>query len=208
VLKIWGRASSANVMKVLWCCTELGEKYERYDVGGPFGGNDDPKYRAMNPNGRVPTVDDGGTIIWESNTVVRYLCATRRAETLYPTDPARRSFVERWMDWQLGHAGPAVTPLFMGYVRTPAEKRNAAALEQARKDAVPVWRIVEDWLEHQNWPYLAGADFTIGDIPVAIFARRWFGMPIERPPMKRLEAWFDRVKARPGFVEHVAVPMS
>jgi len=208
VLKIWGRASSANVMKVLWCCTELDEPYERYDVGGPYGGNDDPKYRAMNPNGRVPTIDDNGTIVWESNTVVRYLCATRRAETLYPADPARRTFVERWMDWQLGHGGPATTPLFMGYVRTPPEKRNAAALEQARKDAVPVWQIVETWLEHQNWAYLAGNDFTIGDIPVAIFARRWFGMPIERPPMKRLEAWYDRVKARPGFVAHVAVPMS
>jgi glutathione S-transferase len=208
VLKIWGRASSANVMKVLWCCTEVGEPYDRVDVGGAYGGNDEPGYRAMNPNGRVPTVDDNGLIMWESNTIVRYICATRRAESLYPNDPGRRTHVERWMDWQLAHCGPAVTPLFMGYVRTPAEKRDPAALEKARKDAIPVWRIVEDWLEHQNWTYLAGNDFTIADIPVAIFARRWFGFAIERPPMKRLEAWFDRVKTRPGFVQHVAVPMS
>jgi glutathione S-transferase len=195
-------------MKVLWCCTELGEKYERTDVGGPYGGNDDAKYRAMNPNGRVPTVEDNGTIIWESNTIVRYLCATRRAETLYPTDPAKRTFAERWMDWQLGHGGPAITPLFMGYVRTPPEKRNEAALAEALKAAIPVWQVVEDWLAHRGWPYLAGTEFTVGDIPVAIFARRWFGMPIERPPMKQIEAWYDRVKVRPGFVEHIAVPMS
>jgi glutathione S-transferase len=208
VLKIWGRTSSANVMKVLWCCTELGEKYERYDVGGAFGGNDKPDYRAMNPNGRVPTIDDNGTIVWESNSCMRYLCATRRAEKLYPSDPARRSFVERWMDWQLGHGGPATTPLFFGYIRTPPEKRDAAALERARQEAIPVWRIVEDWLAHQDWNYLAGNEFTIGDIPVAIFARRWFGLPYERPPMKRLEAWYDRVKTRPGFIEHIAVPMT
>jgi glutathione S-transferase len=208
VLKIWGRASSANVMKVLWCCTELGEPYERLDVGAEFGGNHEPSYRAMNPNERVPTVEENGLILWESNTIVRYICATRRAETLYPSDPARRSHVERWMDWQLAHLGPAVTPLFLGYVRTPPEKRDPAGLEKARKDAIPTWQIVEDWLQHRNWHYLASDDFTVADIPVAIFARRWFGFAIERPKMPRLEAWFDRVKTRPGFVQHVAGPMS
>ncbi|HUB96941.1 MAG TPA: glutathione S-transferase [Stellaceae bacterium] len=207
MLKIWGRASSANVMKVLWCCTELNERYERLDVGGPYGGNDEPAYRAMNPNGRVPTVEENGVVMWESNSVVRYLCTTRRAEKLYPTDPGKRSFVERWMDWQLAHCGPDTTPLFMGYVRTPPEKRDPAALERARKVAIPTWQIAEDWLAHQKWPYLAGQDFTIGDIPVAIFARRWFAFPIERPSMPHLEAWYDRVKTRPGFVEHIAVPM-
>ena len=83
-----------------------------------------------------------------------------------------------------------------------------AALEKARKEGIPIWQIVEDWLEHQNWDYLAGNDFTIGDIPVAIFARRWFALPIERPAMPRLEAWYDRVKPRPGFIEHIAGPMS
>ena len=208
MIKIWGRASSANVMKVLWCCTEIGEPYERVDVGGPFGGNDDPKYRAMNPNGRVPTVEDKGIIMWESNTIVRYLCATRLATWLYPADPGQRTHVERWMDWQLAHLGGAVTPLFMGYVRTPEEKRNPAALEKARKDAIPVVQVIEDALAHQGSKFLAGDALTIGDIPVAIFIRRWLAFPIERPAMPLLEAWFDRVQTRPGFVEHVAVPMS
>jgi len=208
VLKIWGRTTSANVMKVLWVCTELNEPYERYDVGGPYGGNDKPDYLAMNPNGRVPTVEENGVIMWESNTITRYICTTRRAETLYPSDPGRRTYVERWMDWQLAHCGPAVTPLFMAFVRTPAAQRDPAAIEKSRKAAIPTWQIVEDWLKHQNWDYLAGNDFTIGDIPVAIFARRWFAFEIERPPMPRLEAWFDRIKTRPGFIEHIAVPMA
>jgi glutathione S-transferase len=208
VLKIWGRATSANVMKVLWCCAELDEPYERVDVGGPFGGNDDPKYRAMNPNGRVPTVEENGLVMWESNSIVRYLCATRDAQSLYPTDPGRRTHVERWMDWQLAHCGPDVTPLFMGYVRTPPEKRDLAALERARTNAIPTWQIAESWFEHQNWPYLAGQEFTIADIPAAIFARRWFAFPIDRPAMPRLEAWYERVRVRPGFVQHIAVPMA
>ncbi len=112
------------------------------------------------------------------------------------------------MDWQLAHLGGAVTPLFMGYIRTPEEKRNPAALEKARKDAIPVVQVIEDLLAHQGSKFLAGDALTIGDIPVAIFIRRWFAFPIERPPMPLLEAWYDRVKSRPGFIEHVAVPMS
>ena len=204
MIKIWGRSSSSNVMKVLWCCTEIGEPYERVDWGGQFGGGDDPAYLAKNPNGRVPTVEDGGLVIWESNTIIRYLCATRGAETLYPKDPGRRTYVERWMDWQLAHPGNAMTTLFFGYIREPGT-RTPAALEAARKDAIAIWRIVEHGLA--AGPYLAGADFTIADIPVAILARRWFGFPIERPDLPRLKAWYDRVSVRPGFVTHVAGPL-
>ena len=98
MLKIWGRTTSSNVQKVLWCCAELGIEYERVDLGGPFGGNRDPEYLAMNPNGRVPTIRDNDLILWESNTICRYLAATRHGEQLYPSDPALRANVERWMD--------------------------------------------------------------------------------------------------------------
>ena len=107
MLKIWGRASSSNVQKVLWCCAELDIEFERVDVGGPFGGNRDPEYLAMNPNGLVPTVKDGDLVMWESNTICRYLAATRNGEHLYPRDPAARTHVERWMDWQLAVIGAA-----------------------------------------------------------------------------------------------------
>src|SRR5690348_9690795 len=101
VLKIWGRANSFNVQKVLWCADELGVPYERVDLGGPFGGNDDPAYRRLNPNGVVPTIQDGDLVLWESNAIVRYLAAKHGSGTLYPSDLAVRADADRWMDWQL-----------------------------------------------------------------------------------------------------------
>ncbi len=99
MLKIWGRTTSSNVQKVLWCCAELNIPYDRTDWGGPFGGNRDPEYLRLNPNGLVPTVIDGDLVMWESNSICRYLAATRDGESLYPRDPAARTHVERWMDW-------------------------------------------------------------------------------------------------------------
>ena len=126
MLKIWGRATSSNVQKVLWCCAELGIEFERVDVGGPFGGNRDPEYLAMNPNGLVPTVKDGDLVMWESNTICRYLAATRNGEHLYPRDPAARTHVERWMDWQLAVIGAPMGQLLFGLVRSTPETRDPA----------------------------------------------------------------------------------
>src|SRR5262249_53562588 len=115
MLKIWGRTSSLNVQKVLWCCVELGIEFERIDWAGQFGGNDDPDYRAMNPHGRVPSIKDGDVVVWESNTILRYLCATRGGARLHPENPAARSAVECWMDWQLAGLNPSMTALLLGY---------------------------------------------------------------------------------------------
>ena len=208
MLKIWGRTNSSNVMKVLWLCEELGEKYERLDWGGQFGGNDDPKYRAMNPNGRVPTIEDNGNIIWESNSILRYLCTTRGNDKLYPKDPGKRTLVERWMDWQLANSGGAMTDLFFGLVRTPPEKRDAAKIAKALKESGDIWGIVERHLAQTGGPYLAGSDFTLADIPNGIHARRWFGYAIERPNLPHLKAWHDRIAERPGYKKYIGVPLS
>ena len=133
MLKIWGRASSSNVQKVLWCCAELDLPFERVDVGGTFGGNRDPEYLALNPNGLVPTVKDGELIMWESNTICRYLASTRNGERIYPRNPAARTHVERWMDWQLAVVGPPMGQLLFGLVRTKPEARDPAAIEAARR---------------------------------------------------------------------------
>jgi glutathione S-transferase len=208
MLKIWGRNNSSNVMKVLWCCAEMNEPFERIDWGGQFGGGTDPAYLAKNPNGRVPTVEDNGNIIWESNTILRYLCTTRGNEKLYPKDPGKRTDVERWMDWQLASSGGAMTTLFFGLVRTAPEKRDAKAIEVARKEAGELWGIVESHLAQHRTPYLGGADFTLADIPVGIHARRWFAFPIERPNHPHLKAWHDRIAERPGYKQHIAIPLT
>src|SRR6478735_11825700 len=134
-MKIWGRANSINVMKVLWCADECGLKYEREDVGMAFGGNDQKWYLDMNPNGVVPTIDDGGRVIWESNSAVRYLAARYAAGTLWPNDPGQRSEADRWMDWQLSTISECMRVMFWGLIRTPPDKRDMAAIKKAAVDA-------------------------------------------------------------------------
>ena len=206
MLKIWGRTTSLNVQKVLWLCTELGLAFERVDWGGPFGGNDDPAYRALNPNGLVPTLQDGDAVIWESNTILRYLCASYGGAVLHPVAPLRRSDVERWMDWQLSRLNPSMTVLLLGYYRMPPEKRDAAALEAARQQAIGQWRIIETWLDHRD--YLVGDGLTLADIGNGILAYRWFNYPIERPELPRVAGWLDRLDRRAGFQAHVAGPIA
>jgi glutathione S-transferase len=206
MLKVWGRTSSSNVQKVLWTCAELNEPFERVDWGGKFGGNQDAAYLAMNPNGKVPTVKDGDLVIWESNTIMRYLRTTRQGARLYPADPARRTLVERWMDWQISEPINAMTELLFGYYRTPPERRDAVALAAAATSGARYWAMVERHLEGRN--YLAGDEFTLADICIGMFAHRWHLYPIERPPLPRFKAYYEKLAQRPGFVAHVAGPLS
>ncbi len=205
MLKIWGRTTSSNVQKVLWTCAELDIAFERVDWGGPFGGNKDPAYLAMNPNGLVPTVQDGALIIWESNTIIRYLCATRGGEWLHPRDPAQRTEVERWMDWELASLAQPMAVMLVGYYRTPPERRDANALEAARLRAIELWTILERQLE--RGPYVAGESFSLADITLGMFGHRWHAYPIERPNLPRLRAWYERIGERPGFKAHIAGPV-
>jgi glutathione S-transferase len=202
MLKIWGRASSSNVQKVLWCCAELDLPFERIDVGGPFGGNRDPEYLKLNPNGLVPTVQDGDLIMWESNTTCRYLASTHAGgERIYPRDPAARTHVERWMDWQLAVIGGPMGQLLFGLVRSTPETRDAGAIEAARRRALAAWSIVDD--ELNSSPYLGGDELTLAEIELGTQIYRWFAFPIERPELPNLRRWYERMHQRPGFKTHI-----
>ena len=166
-------------MKVLWAADECGIKYDRTDVGGAFGGNDQKWYLDMNPNGVVPTIDDGGRVIWESNSAVRYLSAKYAAGTLWPNDPGQSSDADRWMDWQLSTISEPMRICFWGLIRTPAEKRDMAAIKKAAEDAGRLFGRLDDWLEGRK--YVGGQHFTMGDIPVGCFVYRWYALDIERP---------------------------
>jgi glutathione S-transferase len=206
MLRIWGRANSSNVQKVLWCCEELGVAYERIDAGGSFGRTQDPEYLAMNPNARVPTIQDGEAVIWESNTILRYLATTRGGARLYPSEPVARSHVERWMDWQLAHLTPPMTTLLFQLFRTPPAERRPAEIEAARARAQESWTLLDRQLGRRD--HLAGASFSLADICVGIFAYRWLNFDIRREPTPHLAAWFDRIKARPGCATHVLKPIT
>ena len=207
MLKIWGRATSSNVQKVLWCCAELDLPFERVDVGGPFGGNSDPEYLRLNPNGLVPTVKDGDLIMWESNTICRYLASTRSGgERIYPRDPGARTHVERWMDWQLAVIGPPMGQLLFGLIRSTPETRDQAAIEAARRRALAGWTIVED--EVKERPFLAGDQLSLAEIVLGTQIYRWFTFSIERPELPNLRRWYDRMRERPGFKAHIEVPIT
>ena len=206
MLKIWGRASSSNVQKVLWCCSELGIDFERVDLGGPFGGNQDRGYLAMNPNGLVPTVEDGNLVLWELNTICRYLAATRGGERLYPAAPAARALVERWMDWQLSAVGPPMGALLFALIRTRPEALDHAAIEAARRRALSAWTIVDEALDGRR--YLAGAELTLAEIVLGTLVYRWHAFAIERPPLKHLKSWHERMRERPGFTTHIEIPIT
>jgi glutathione S-transferase len=194
------------VQKVLWCCAELGIGFERVDLGGPFGGNQDPEYLALNPNGLVPTVRDGDLVLWESNTICRYLAARYDGARLYPTEPAARAGVERWMDWQLSTAGPPMSALLFGLVRTRPEQRDHAAIEAARRKAMAAWTIVEEALGDAPW--LAGTSLSLAEIVLGTLVYRWHALPVERPALPKLKAWYERMRERPGYRTHIELPIT
>lgn len=204
-MKVWGRQTSINVQKVLWTCDELSIDFERADVGGEFGGLDDPNYRKLNPNGRIPVIVDDGFMLWESNSIVRYLAATRGMGALCPASPRERADAERWMDWQLCHVLPGMVTLFFGLVRTAPQDRDAPAIEQARQRTEDSWKLLDTHLAGRA--FVTGNAFTMGDIPIGAFAYRWLALPIKRPELPNLHAWYERLCARPGFRARVMLPL-
>jgi len=205
-LRLWGRATSGNVQKPMWLLAELGLAHERIDVGGEFGGNDTPQYLAMNPNGRVPVLEDGQTILWESNTIVRYLAARYGGARFWIEDPARRAQAEKWMDWALTTMGPQVTALFHASVRTPARDQDPARVAALTRGAATVLMIIDRHLERQGTDWIAGNELSIGDIPIGTQLYRYFDRDNERPAMPLLEAYYARMCERPAYREAVMTP--
>jgi glutathione S-transferase len=207
-IQIWGRANSVNVQKVLWCCRELGVAFERIDAGMQFGRNTDSDYLAMNPNGRVPTLVDGDYVLWESNSIMRYLALVHGKDAaLYPADPRTRAAMERWLDWTLSTLQPVERPLFWGLVRTPLAQRDMATMQTAADTAAVQWRIIDAHLAGRGM--LEGETLTLADIAVGAYARRWLGVEgVQKPALPNLARWFEALSRRPGFQEFVAPPMS
>ncbi len=202
MLKILGRKTSSNVQKVLWCCEEIGLAFEREDIGGEFGKNKTLDYLALNPNGLVPTIDDDGFILWESNSCVRYLAAKYGNGRLWPADPQLAASASRWMDWQLSTVNPPVGTLFRAMLKKPADDIPAAELDAAARRGGEVWKMPDAQLA--KTPFVAGDELTVGDIALGNAIHRWFKFPIERPELTHLRKWYDRLCERPAYQTHIA----
>ncbi len=202
MLKILGRATSSNVQKVVWLCDELDIPFERSDIGGPFGGNDQPEYLSLNPNGIVPTIDDDGFVLWESNAIVRYLAEKHGKGTAFlPDDLQARASASRWMDWALSILAPRHVPVFQGLVRTPEAERDIDRINASRDLWYKANTVLETWLAVHE--YLSGDTFGIGDIPASPFTFRWFNLDINREDFPNLERWHDAICERPAFKKNV-----
>jgi glutathione S-transferase len=207
MLKIWGRKTSSNVQKAMFAVGELDLAHERIDIGGSFGKNREAPYLAMNPNGLVPTLEEDGFLLWESNSIIRYLAARHGAGTLEPADLRTRALAGKWMDWQLTVLGPAMTPVFWGLVRTPPDQRDPKAIADGKVKSTAAVTILDG--QFARAPYAAGDAFSMGDIPIAIICRRFRELVPERPAFPNFERWYAAIAGRKAFRDHVSsVPMT
>lgn len=207
-LKIWGRDNSNNVQKVLWTCAELGLAYDRVDAGGQFGGLDTPEYLAMNPNARIPVINDDGFVLWEANAIVRYLAAKHDSGGLYPTDLQVRADAERWMDWQTNTYWPAFFNAFWGVLRTPPEQQDPQAIAASAAATGDLTRILDKYLAGHD--FVVGDRLTIADIPAGVAVDHYLRLDgIDHPTdIPNVRAWQDRLAERAGFRDLVMLPLT
>jgi glutathione S-transferase len=203
MLTIWGRLNSHNVKKVAWLAEELGIAHVRQDVGGAFGM--DAAYLRLNPNALIPTIEDDGVVLWESNAILRYLAARHGGERLWPADPAVRAIGDKWMDWQFAFAD-AQRDLFLNLVRRAPEARDHDAMARSVQAVNKMMMLVEDALS--NSPWLSGTDFGIGDIPMGVYAHTYFSLVQDRPALPFTERWYEALKLRPGYADNVIIPLT
>ena len=208
MIRLWGRKSSINVQKVLWCLAELGleesKDFERIDAGLHFGKNRTPEFLALNPNGLVPTLQDGDLVLWESNTILRYLVRQYDKSKRFPTDIASQYQSEKWMDWQLGTMWPSLRVAFLGLTRTPENERNYEVIQKAYQDTNALLALLDQQLANQR--YCSGESFNIGDIPLALCVSRWILLNETFPEqtgarlsLKNVEAWMQRLEVETQY---------
>jgi glutathione S-transferase len=217
MLKIWGRPTSACTQKALWGLEETEIDYELILASGTMGPDghvskggaafglvDTAEYRSMNPNGTIPTVNDDGFTLWESNVIVRYLSMKYASNKMYGNDIQIFASASRWMDWEQSKFLPEQHILVMNLVRLPPKERSAVLVEEARLSLLTPLLIIEEQLSKTE--YIAADFFTMGDIPIGMRVHRWFLFNLESPPMPNLERWYKAIQERPAFKKHIADP--
>jgi glutathione S-transferase len=206
MLRIWGRISSINVRKVVLAAQMLELPFERLDAGQAFGIVQTPQYLDKNPNALIPLIEEDGFALWESNVIVRYLCARHSAGRLYPGDLRARFDAERWMDWQQTSLNPAGRDAFLQLVRTPAAQQEPALIARSVAATEPLLDILEAQLARRR--FLAGEHLSIADIPIACELHRWRGLPLAQARRPHLDRWYEGIRCLPASRGALDVPLS
>ncbi len=208
-LKLWGRISSINVRKPVLALQMLGVPFERVDAGQAYGIVDTPEYATLNPNAKIPTLQDGELTLWESNVIVRYLSAKFGYGRLYPADLAQRALAEQWMDWQQTTMNPASRGAFWQWIRTPLAERDEAVIVASLAAMKPLLKLMDAHLAAHA--FMAGPEITMADIPVACELHRWTGLPHPEKPLHdlpHLSRWWAAVCAMPAAAGVLDLPLS
>ena len=203
MLKIWGRRSSANVQKVMWLLGELELAHEHIPAGGPYGLTNEPSFRAMNPNGLVPVIEDDGLVIWESNAILRYLAARYGKDIFWSEDPRKRATVDQWIDWAGTTFQPEMIGLFVSHWRTPEDQRNPNAIRNFQQRSERSLRLLDQELGKRA--YIAGDALSLADIAAGVHLYRYYTMGTPYPTLPNVEAWYQRLQRRPAYREHVMI---
>jgi len=206
MMTLWGRLSSINVRKVVLAARLVGLKFVRIDAGGEHGIVDTEAFRAMNPNAMVPVLQDGDLVLWESNVIVRYLCARDVTGQLFPGSAAERFRAEQWMDWQQTTLNPAGRDAFLQRVRVPAAQRDERRIASSVAATEPLLDLLDAQLSRHAW--LAGDRLTMADIPVACEMHRWRGLGLPQKQRPALDRWYQGMLALPASVGVLDMPLS
>lgn len=206
MIQVLGRANSINVQKVMWCAHELSLDVDRQDIGGAFGGTDTTEFLSLNPNGQIPVLKDGDFAIWESNAIVRYLCARYGGAAWQPSCPKKQGSANQWMDWYLTSMHAPMTTVFWQLIRTSDADRNHQALDDAIAECGALWQRVDDHLATQD--YLLGDEISVADIPLGCSAYRWYALDVQRPALRHVEQWYNRLSERQAFRSQVMHPLT
>jgi len=201
MLEVWGRPYSSNVIPVIWAAAETGKPWELKLAGGSFGRLDTDEYAAINPNRMIPAIRDGDFALWESNAIIRYLAARYGMGTLCPEEARARAVADQWMEWCQTRAFPPVIQAFFATVRTDPAKRDPAVIAGHATEAAAMMTLLDAYLAGRN--YVAGDAFSMADIPLGCVVYRWFNIPVERPALPHVEAWYARLSERPAYRKHV-----
>ena len=206
MIKVLGRANSVNVQKVMWCAAELSLEIDRVDVGGSFGGNNTEEFRSLNPNGTVPVLVEGDFVLWESNAIVRYLCAKHGKPGWLLDSVEMQGQAGQWMDWYLTNLHPPMTTLFWQLIRTNPDERDQDKIVDAIAACTQYWTLLDSQLERTT--FVLGDQLSMADIPIGCAAYRWHCLSFERPDLPNLKRWWDSLVTRQVYKEHVMLPLT
>jgi len=204
MLEIWGRKNANQVIQVLWTLAELEIDYQRHSIGTQDGDLETEEYKSLNPNSKIPTIRDNGFVMWESHAIIRYLARQYGLGTLYPDDPQKAAMSDQWMTWSTDSFMGTFFPVFWQLVRTEESERDYKKIAEMAKQSSEILQILEDHLVKNN--FVAGEQFTYGDIPLGVLIHKYFVLDIERPSLPGIEAWYERLSIREPFQEHAMQP--